>query len=284
MADNYLEKRMEELRSGRLSHSASSRSAAQGPRAGYLNVKYPPRRVLVTGGASGIGLATVRSFLRAGCKVAVIDSDEEQGRRLAREEGVRFYHLDLADSEALSRAMQNIFAAWHDLDIIVSNAGVFSSVVLEDADPADFDRTLDVNLRPAYLMAREWALWRRALPYPNSYGGRMLLISSTRHLQSESGTEPYSASKGALASLTHALMMSLADYRITVNSISPGWIHTGSPDELTDSDHRQHPSRRVGRPEDVARLILFLTWPDNDFINGTDIPVDGGMTHRMIYD
>ena len=87
-----------------------------------------------------------------------------------------------------------------------------------------------------------------------------------------------------MVSLTHSLMMSLAPLRITVNSISPGWIHTGYRDELTEADHLQHPSRRVGRPDDIARLCLFLSLPDSDFINGVDIPVDGGMTRRMIYE
>lgn len=101
-------------------------------------------------------------------------------------------------------------------------------------------------------------------------------------MQSEAGTEAYSASKGALASLTHALMMSLSEFGITVNSISPGWILT-KPEEVSDADRLLHPSRRIGEPEDIARLCLFLAAPGNDFINGADIPVDGGMTHKMIY-
>lgn len=112
----------------------------------------------------------------------------------------------------------------------------------------------------------------------------MITISSTRHIQSEKGTEAYSASKGGVASLTHALMQSLSEFGITVNCISPGWIHTGNPEDLSQTDKLQHPSRRVGTPEDIARLCLFLSLPGNDFINGADIPVDGGMTRKMIYD
>ncbi len=281
MADNYLERRMDDLRNGRLQKSSSPRHTVTS--AAGLFGKYPPRRVLVTGGANGIGLEIARTFARAGCKVAVIDIDAVAGQRLAANGGIRFCQADVADPRALEAAMDNVLLAWHDIDIIVSNAGIFRQLPVEGGSADIFDNTIDVNLRPAYLMACKWAEWRKGLPYPNPYGGRMVLISSTRHLQSETGTECYSASKGGVAALTHALMMSLAEWRITVNCISPGWIHTGDESELTQADAAQHPSRRVGRPSDVARLALFLTLPDNDFINGADIPVDGGMTRRMIY-
>ena len=83
--------------------------------------------------------------------------------------------------------------------------------------------------------------------------------------------------------MTHALMMSLAEYNMTVNCISPGWIDTGHYGLLKPEDHSQHPSGRVGVPEDIARTCLFLAAPENDFINGQNIVVDGGMTKKMIY-
>lgn len=282
MADNYLEQRMEDLRNGRLQNSNRT-AAAAAPRKGCIQVPFPATRVLVTGGANGIGLAVARAYLKAGCKVAVIDIDREKGEKLAHDEGVRFYHLDLADRSALEAALENLFAAWKEIDIVVSNAGISTFNPLEESDPEMFDRIIDTNLRPAYIIARLWAQHRRKYPFPNSYGGRMITISSTRHIQSEKGTEGYSASKGGVASLTHSLMMSLSEFGITVNCISPGWIHTGKPEELTEADHLQHPSRRVGKPEDIARLCIFLSLPDNNFINGADIPVDGGMTRKMIY-
>ena len=100
---------------------------------------------------------------------------------------------------------------------------------------------------------------------------------------SEPGTEGYSASKGGIYSLTHALAVSLAEWHITVNSIAPGWIATHDYDRLTSQDHLQHPSGRVGRPEDIARLCVFLCQDGNDFINGENIVIDGGMTKKMIY-
>ncbi len=283
MADNFLEKRMEDLRSGKLQNQSISRISNPSGSNGYIRFRFPPKRVLVTGGANGIGLAVTRAFLKTGCKVAVMDIDKENGEKLAHNEGIRFYHVDLSNREMLENALDNLFASWKDLDIVVSNAGVFTVNPLEDSDPDMFDHILDTNLKPGYLIARYWARHRKSIPAVNSYGGRFILISSTRHIQSETGTEAYSASKGGIASLTHALMASLSPSRITANCISPGWIHTGKPDELTKEDHEQHPSRRVGTPDDIARLILFLSLPDNDFINGADIPVDGGMTRKMIY-
>ena len=284
MADNYLERRMEELRNGKLNQgNGVKRSTGPGHRSGVLQVAFPPRRVLVTGGASGIGLAIVREYLKAGCKVAVFDIDKEKGDALAQNEGVRFYHIDLTDAQAIEDGFSNLMKAWRDVDIIVNNAGISEFSPLREEPLDHFDKVIATNMRPVFILAKLWATHRKQYPLPIEYGGRMINISSTRHIQSETGTEAYSASKGAIASLTHALMMSLSEFGITVNSISPGWIHTGNPEELTEADHLQHPSRRVGNPEDIARVCLFLSLQSNDFINGADIPVDGGMTRKMIY-
>ena len=111
----------------------------------------------------------------------------------------------------------------------------------------------------------------------------MINLCSTRYLMSEAGTEAYAASKGGIYSLTHALAISMAPYRVTVNCISPGWIETGDYAQLTHEEHAMHPSGRVGKPEDVARIALFLAQTENDFINGQNLTVDGGMTKKMIY-
>lgn len=299
MADNYLEQRMEDMRSGKLSASLSTpggsnsgsmhassqtnRNSMQTNRKGFLQVAFPARRVLVTGGANGIGLGIVRAYLRAGCKVAVFDIDKKKGEQLAKNEGIRFYHVDLTDAEKVEKAFLNLLHAWRDVDIIVNNAGISTFMPLTEGTVENFDKIINTNLRPIYILSRLWAIHKKKYLIPSEYGGRMINIASSRHIQSETGTEGYSASKGAIASLTHALMMSLSEFGITVNSISPGWIHTGNPEELTEADHLQHPSRRVGKPEDIARACLFLSLPGNDFINGTDIVIDGGMTRKMIY-
>ncbi|MDE6076390.1 MAG: SDR family oxidoreductase [Muribaculaceae bacterium] len=283
MADNYLEQRMEDMRSGKLGSSVAAQTARQSSRKGFIQIPFPPRRVVVTGGVNGIGLAIARSFLQLGCKVAVFDIDASAGEEMARKEGVRFYHVDLRDAEALERAFLDVLHAWRDVDIVVNNAGVGAFKPLADSSVEHFDMVMATNIRPVFILANLWAKHKKRYPIPSDYGGRMINITSTRHIQSEEGTEGYSASKGAIASLTHALMMSLSEFGITVNCISPGWIHTGDDSELREEDHLQHPSRRVGKPEDIARACVFLSTPGNDFINGADLVIDGGMTRKMIY-
>ncbi|MNP17086.1 2-(S)-hydroxypropyl-CoM dehydrogenase [compost metagenome] len=118
----------------------------------------------------------------------------------------------------------------------------------------------------------------------NDHGGAIVNIASTRSIMSEPNTEAYSASKGAIVALSHALAITLGEEGIRVNCISPGWIETGEYGGLRDIDHQQHPAGRVGTPEDIARACLYLTHPNNDFVTGTHLVVDGGMTRKMIYE
>jgi len=115
-------------------------------------------------------------------------------------------------------------------------------------------------------------------------GGSIVNISSTRATMSEENSEAYAASKGGIVSLTHALASSFSKDHIQVNCISPGWIETQNYDNLRKIDHDQHPSKRVGKPEDIARACIYLTNEENDFINGTEIIIDGGMTKKMVYE
>lgn len=280
MADNYLERKMEEHRAGGTAPRRRT-SPVAGRRQGELTVKFPQRRVLVTGGAKGIGSAVVEAFRKADCTVDFIDIDRKEGQLTAQRTGARFIPADVADPVQLNKALDLVLETRGDIDVVVSNAGVADFRPLADLDWEAFDHLLHVNLRPAVIIARRLALHRQSVA--NQWGGRVILISSSRHLQSECGTEAYSASKGGLASLTHALMMSLAPYGITVNSISPGWIETDPAAHHTPEDRGQHPSGRVGVPDDIARAALFLSLPDNNFINGADLVIDGGMTRKMIY-
>ncbi len=109
-------------------------------------------------------------------------------------------------------------------------------------------------------------------------------IASTRAIMSEPNSEGYAATKGGIVAVTHALAASLSDDRITVNAISPGWIETGDYSNLRGADHEQHLSKRVGKPEDIARACLYLTSKENDFVTGVNLVIDGGMTRKMIYE
>lgn len=280
MADNYLERRMEDLRAGRIASGSArpTRTSPSAQRRGQL----AGIRAIVTGGAGLIGSEIVKALRAEGAKVDILDTDRPRGAALAQQCGACFRPVDISDPEALARCFSEITAARGDVDVIVNCAACVDFTPLADNDATRFMRSMAVNVLPAFETARLLAIHRAALPSPNPYGGRIINICSTRARQSEPGTENYSASKGALMSLTHSLMMSLSPFGITVNSVSPGWI--APPDEPhTEADCLQHPSRRVGIPADIARACVYICHPANAFLNGIDIPVDGGITHRMIY-
>ncbi|MDR2912897.1 MAG: SDR family oxidoreductase [Alistipes sp.] len=236
---------------------------------------FKDRVCFVTGGARGIGRAVVEAFVGAGARVAFCDLVEPEGE-LA---GTMFRRVDVRDAGALVGFMDEVCDAWGGIDIVVNNVGVGGFSPLTETSVEQFDEVLATNLRPVFITSRELARRRvRVKKY-----GRIINIASTRALQSEPGTEGYSASKGGVVALTHALAASLAGTGITVNCISPGWIDTGRFGELRSEDHAQHLSGRVGVPEDIARACLFLASPDNDFIDGANFVVDGGMTRRMVY-
>ncbi len=276
MADNFLERKFDDFQQGKYSRrNASVKKTETGS-------SHKMRRVFITGGANGIGRMLVKMFRSAGHRVAFCDWDELAGREIAMKSGTRFFHVDVSDSLALENCLQTIVQEWGDLDVLINNAGISRFSPITETDVAMFDRILSINLRPIFITSRWLARHRQSLAERNPYG-RIINICSTRYLMSEPGSEGYAASKGGIYSLTHALALSLADWHITVNSISPGWIQTTDYESLRMADHTQHPSGRVGKPEDIARMCLFLCQEENDFINGENITIDGGMTKKMIY-
>lgn len=285
MADNYIEKQREEYEARKAAWEKARKYSK--PAISQQNKSVPPitekkKRVFVTGGAEGIGKAIVQAFCNAGYRVAFCDKNETAGQQLAKETGTVFYQVDVSDQESLERCMQRIFLVWGDIDIIVNNAGISKFSPITETSIDDFDNILSVNLRPAFITSRLLAIHRKSQPSRNPFG-RIINICSTRYLMSEPGSEGYAASKGGIYSLTHALAVSLSEWHITVNSIAPGWIQNHDYEQLRTEDHTQHPSGRIGKPEDIARMCLFLSQKENDFINGENITIDGGMTKKMIY-
>ena len=275
MADNNIEKRYEAYQAQKAAWEKNRKAAARR--------KAAAKRIFVTGGAEGIGRAIVKAFCAAGHRVAFCDRNAEAGTRTAQETGALFLEADIRNVAALDEVMQQLFDTWEDIDVIINNAGVSDFSPITDTPVEEFDRILQINLRPVFITARKLALHRKNQEVPNKFG-RIVNICSTRYLMSEPGSEGYAASKGGIYSLTHALAISLSEWHITVNAISPGWIQNCDYDSLRPIDHEQHPSRRVGKPEDIARMCLFLCQPENDFINGENIVIDGGMTRKMIYE
>ena len=237
---------------------------------------------LITGAAHGIGRAIAQRLLDDGFRVGVVDlpgsglkrSYAGQSRRVALIEG------DVADEETARRAVSTVTDKFGRLDGLVSNAGIMVRKPLRALTLADWRKVLDTNLTATYLFARAAEKALRAS------GGAIVTIASTRALMSEPNTESYSASKGGLVALTHALAVSLGP-DVRVNCVSPGWIvvRRDEQDKLRRKDHLQHPAGRVGRPRDIAEIVAVLLDGERaGFITGVNFVVDGGMTRKMIYE
>jgi NAD(P)-dependent dehydrogenase (short-subunit alcohol dehydrogenase family) len=239
---------------------------------------------VVTGAGSGIGQSIAIRYAKHGAKVVLIDKDTQKMKmtnNLLKGEGheVYSYTVDISKPNEIEAVFKEILTETGRVDIMINNAGTSVWKSPYDLTLEDWDFVLGTNLRGTFLCSREAAKIMRG-----HGGGSIVNISSTRSLMSEPNSEAYAASKGGIISLTHALAVSLGPDHISVNAISPGWIETGDYNNLKKSDHLQHPSMRVGKPEDIARACLYLTHPDNDFITGTNLVIDGGMTRKMIYE
>ena len=239
------------------------------------------KRIFITGGAKGIGRAIVKVF-SAENQVAFCDIDETAGKKMAEATNSTFFKANTGNKAELEQVVNKLIAEWGDIDVIINNVGIGNFKPVTELAVEEFENVLNVNLRSVFITSRLLAIHREQQKTKNPYG-RIINLCSTRYLMSEPGTEAYSASKGGVYSLTHSLAVSLSPYNITVNSISPGWIENYNYDSLSEADHLQHPSKRVGMPEDIARMCLFLCDEKNDFINGENIVIDGGMTKKMMY-
>lgn len=248
------------------------------------------RTVLITGGAQGIGRGIAQAVLGAGGVVMIGDLDAEAGRACLDEwkAGPRaaYARLDVARESSVRRWIDTATTRFGHIDGLVNNAGI--------ADPHQgglagltlqrWNRYLATNLTGAFLCSKY------ALPGLAKDHGAIVNIASTRALQSEPDTEAYAASKGGLVALTHALAVS-AGPTIRVNAILPGWIATDAwrkpsarrTPKLSRQDHAQHPAGRVGTPEDIGALAVYLLSAQSGFVTGQAFAVDGGMTVKMQY-
>lgn len=230
---------------------------------------------IITGGTGGIGHCLSEGFAAAGYQVVALDHICH--RPLSAD--IELMLVDLQDISALTAAFEQIKERHGSAHVLVNNAAIASfRKDFLSVRPEEWDLVMSVNLKAAFFCAQSFARLNSGQSY-----GRIVNVASTRWYQNEARHDVYGASKGGMVSLTQSLCVSLSDTPITVNTVSPGWIETGNYEALADEDHRQHPSGRVGKPEDILRACLFFAQPENDFVNGAHLVVDGGMTKRMIY-
>lgn len=251
---------------------------------------FTSKTIVVTGGAQGIGRGITEYLLRCKARVVVADCDLEAGEELSASLGAPerccFMLADVGEEKAVSNCIRQTLDRFGSFHGLVNNAGIASPkrIPISEMPLADWDQILRTNLTGAFLMAKH------AAPHLERHKGAIVNIASTRALQSEPHTEAYSASKGGLVALTHALAISFS-HRIRVNAILPGWIDVSamqkkarrSDAHLSEADHLQHPVGRVGIPEDIAALAAYLLSEEAGFITGQSFVVDGGMTKKMIY-
>jgi len=251
----------------------------------WKSMNFSNKTVIITGAGNGIGKAIALLYAEKGANVVIADINEAAGIQAAtdiKEHGVEalFTKTDVRLEKDIIHLMETTYQTYGRIDILINNAGKMISKSPYDLTIEEWDDVINTNLRSVLLGSREAAKYMRR----NKEGGSIVNIASTRAIMSEPNTEAYAASKGGIVAITHALAASLSEDRITVNAISPGWIETGDYSALRQIDHEQHLSKRVGKPDDIARACLFLTARENDFITGINLVIDGGMTRKMIYE
>lgn len=246
---------------------------------------------VITGGASGIGDATVRLFVQEGCRVVIADVQDDRGARLAGELGpsASYLHADVSQESHVSGAIAHAVSRFGRLDCLFNNAGAGGVAGPIEEIPADgFDHTMGVLLRGVFLGMKH------AAPIMKRQGGGSIIsTASVAGLQAGYGPHVYSAAKAAVVHLTRSVAMELGESGVRVNCICPGGIATpifGSALGLAGAEAdrvaelmktllaTRQPIQRAGLPEDIARAALWLASEDSSFVNGHALIVDGGLT------
>lgn len=217
---------------------------------------------VVTGGAQGIGRCIAEEFQKAGAHVCVVDMQQ----------GAHFVG-DIADKQVLEQFAKEVIGKYGHVDYLVNNALPLMKGI-DECSYEEFLYAMSVGVTAPFYLTKLFASHF-------AEGAAIVNISSSRDRMSQPQTESYTAAKGGIAALTHALAVSLAG-RVRVNSISPGWIDTNYT-VYDGPDAYQQPAGRVGNPMDIANMVLFLCSEKAGFITGENICIDGGMTRQMIY-
>jgi glucose 1-dehydrogenase len=239
---------------------------------------------IVTGGARGIGLATARRYVAEGARVVLADIDATAGEAAARTLGdaCRFVATDVGNARGAENVVAEAARAFGGLDVLVNNAGIIHAADFLDLAEADFDRVIRVNLKGAFLAGQAAARRMVAQVKAGKPPGTIINMSSINAVVAIANHAPYCVSKGGIDQLTKVMALSLAPYGIRVNAIGPGSIMTDILKAVaTDREAKRRilsrtPLGRIGDPDEIAAIAVFLASPDASYITGETIYADGG--------
>ncbi len=232
------------------------------------------KKAVVTGGASGIGEAIARRFVKEGYEVIILDMDKERGEKVAKELGVHFFQANVADYDGIKELWQN--SLLQGVDILINNAGITRDNLFIRMTQEEWNLVINVNLKGTFnctkmvvrdMMKKRW--------------GRIINMASVIGIMGNAGQANYAASKAGVIAFTKSLAKELGSRNITVNAVAPGFIETPMTAKLSREIIEEYkkliPLKRTGTPEDVANVVYFLTTEDASYITGQVIQVDGGM-------
>ena len=239
---------------------------------------------IVTGGAHGIGHAIARRFVAEGARVTIADVDAGAGEAAAKTLGTnaRFVHADVGDAQAAEHLVAETCRAFGGVDVLVNNAGIIHGADFLTLAEADFDRVLRVNLKGAFLVGQAAARRMVAQVEAGKPAGSIINMSSINAVVAIANHTPYCVSKGGIDQLTKVMALSLAPHGIRVNAIGPGSIMTDILKAVaTDKEAKRRilartPLGRIGDPEEIAAIAVFLASADASYITGETIYADGG--------
>ena len=235
------------------------------------------KNAIVTGAAKGIGKAIAEKLSGDGFFIVIVDVDNENGSKLAKSMGkdkAYFYNCNIQSEEEVAGLFNKVIKDYKKIDVLVNNAGIIKDNMIHKMTFEDFESVIDVNLKGTWLMCREAAKIMR-----EQKSGRIINISSRAWL-GNAGQSNYSASKAGIIGLTRVLALELGKYNVLVNAVAPGLIDTPLTQALTEEVRNKliqaQPTKTMGKPEDIANAVSFLTDENTKFITGQTIYIDGG--------